>query len=153
LVRVAQFLAVQEDPMTPKEEILRRFRDVPPPVFKEADEPHGVLAELPLPVYMTTNYDDFMVRALKDRYRDARRELCRWNKLIADEPSVFDAPGGFTPTPANPIVFHLHGHSRPESLVLTEDDYLQFLAAMARNNSFLPPPIQTALAGSALLFI
>ncbi|HEU0021578.1 MAG TPA: hypothetical protein VFR55_07905 [Dehalococcoidia bacterium] len=50
LARVAQYLVVQYDPMFPKEEILKYFEDVEPPDFAAPDEPHGVLAGLPLPV-------------------------------------------------------------------------------------------------------
>jgi hypothetical protein len=153
LARVAQFLAVQYDPMFPKEEILEQwFKEVAPPDFTEPDEPHGVLADLPLPVYMTTNYDDFMVQALESRHKDPKRELCRWNQLVKDQPSIFDS--GFTPTVANPVVFHLHGHDKvPESLVLTEDDYLDFLVNISRDQALLPPRIQEALTGASLLFI
>src|SRR5205823_2188648 len=84
LVRVAQFIAVQYDPVFPKIEILKQLQGAPPPDFRAPDEPHGVLADLPLPVYVTTNYDDFMARALTDRRRDVRRELCRWNDLVQD---------------------------------------------------------------------
>jgi hypothetical protein len=150
LVEVAQFLAVQFDPFTPKEKILKQLDGVVPPDFNASDEPHGLLADLPLPIYLTTNYDDFMVRALKSRYRDARRELCRWNMLIENEPSVFD--NNFTPTVANPVVFHLHGHTIPESIVLTEDDYLYFLANIGQEK-LLPRPIQQALTRSTCLFI
>jgi hypothetical protein len=150
LVEVAQFLAVQFDPLTPKEKILKQLDGVVPPDFNAADEPHALLADLPLPIYLTTNYDDFMVRALKSRYRDARRELCRWNELIKNEPSVFD--NGFTPTVANPVVFHLHGHTIPESIVLTEDDYLYFLANIGQER-LLPKPIQQALTRSTCVFI
>ncbi|MDH4137948.1 MAG: SIR2 family protein [Anaerolineae bacterium] len=153
LARVAQFLAVQYDPMFPKEEILEQcFKKAAPPEFTKPDEPHGVLADLPLPVYMTTNYDDFMVQALESRHKDPKRELCRWNQLVKDEPSIFDS--GFMPTAANPVVFHLHGHDRvPESLVLTEDDYLDFLVNISRDQTLLPPRIQEALTGASLLFI
>ena len=153
LARVAQFLAVEYDSMFPKEEILGQwFKEVAPPDFTVSDEPHGVLADLPLPVYMTTNYDDFMVQALESRHKDPKRELCRWNQLVKDEPSIFDS--GFTPTVANPVVFHLHGHDRvPESLVLTEDDYLDFLVNISRDQTLLPPRIQEALTGASLLFI
>ncbi len=42
----------------------------------------------------------------------------------------------------------------PESLVLTEDDYLDFLAlAISRDPGLLPHPIQRALAGTSLLFV
>jgi hypothetical protein len=155
LARVAQFLAViHRDPMIPKEELLKSFADIDPPDFTEPDEPHGVLADLPLPIYMTTNYDDFMVKALVKRGKDPRRELCRWNGLLKKRPSVFDAGSGFRPTPANPVVFHLHGHNEvPESLVLTEDDYLDFLVNISRQQDLLPPRIQEALTGASLLFI
>jgi hypothetical protein len=154
LARVAQFLAVQYDSMFPKEEILTRLRGVAPPSFREPDEPHGVLADLPLPVYMTTNYDDFMVQALKGRNRDPKRELCKWNRYVKDHPSVFDRGSGFEPTVASPVVFHLHGHNEvPESLVLTQDDYLDFLVNISRDVALLPPRIQKAMAGTSLLFI
>jgi hypothetical protein len=155
LARVAQFLAVQYDPMFPKEEILDQFfKNVAPPDFTEPDEPHGVLADLPLQVYMTTNYDDFMVQALKSQNKDPKRELCQWNELVKGQPSIFESELGFRPTPANPVVFHLHGHNEmPESLVLTEDDYLDFLVNISRERDLLPPRIQEALTGASLLFI
>jgi hypothetical protein len=82
LVRVAQFVASENDHMTPKERIVKEFRKHGAPDFKDPMEPHRALAELPLPVYITTNYDDFMVKALQYRYRDAKRELCRWNEYV-----------------------------------------------------------------------
>ncbi len=154
LARVAQFLAVTEDPMSPKEKIRERFKEIPPPDFSAPDEPHGVLADLPLPVYMTTNYDDFMVQALRSRNKDPKQELCRWNKYVKGEPSIFEAEPGFNPTPMIPIVFHLHGHNGvAESLVLTEDDYLDFLVNISNDQELLPARIQRALTGASLLFM
>jgi hypothetical protein len=154
LARVAQFLAVQYDPMFPKEEVLKQFEVVAPPDFTQPDEPHGVLADLPLPVYMTTNYDDFMVKALESRDKDPKRELCRWNQLIKDRPCIFESEPSFRPSVANPVVFHLHGHIEvPESLVLAEDDYLDFLVNISHDQALLPPRIQQALVDASLLFI
>src|SRR6516165_2663791 len=65
LPRVAQYLAVTYDSMFPKEELANSFKKCAPPDFSARDEPHSVLSKLPLPIYMTTNYDDFMIRALK----------------------------------------------------------------------------------------
>jgi hypothetical protein len=117
--------------MLPKEEMCRALAGLGPPDFSREHEPHAVFAGLPLPVYLTTNYDDFMVAALRQRAKDPRREVCRWNSSpsMRAEPTVLDP--AFVPTPANPVVFHLHGHiGLPESLVLTEDDYLDFLVAV-----------------------
>jgi hypothetical protein len=163
LVRVTQFMAIKRDAVFPKEKVrdllkghleqwektvtLADFFDTP-------DQPLGVLADLPLPVYMTTNYDNLMCEALQSRQKDPKREFCRWNKHVRDKPSVFDSAAGFDPTPANPVVFHLHGHDELiESLVLTEDDYLDFLVNISRQQDLLPLRIQEALTGSSLLFV
>jgi hypothetical protein len=153
LTEVAQFLAVQFDPLFPKIKVLELIARGALPDATDADEPHACLASLPLPIYLTTNYDGFLTHALKSppRFKDAKRELCRWNEALASEPSIFDA--GFEPSVANPVVYHLHGHTIPESLVLTEDDYLNFLASIARNQQLLPTPVQTALDRSTCLFI
>jgi SIR2-like protein len=93
-----------------------------------------------------------MTCALLRREKDARRELCRWNDLIKDEPSVFD--GNYIPSAANPLVFHLHGHSKlPESIVLTEDDYLDFLERVGREGLLLPERIRSVIKRSTCVFI
>jgi len=152
LARVAQFLAVTIDPMFPKEQIRKRFAGLGPPEFDEGGEPHGILAELPLPVYITTNYDDFMIRALQNKGKVPRRELCRWNSKLRNQESVFSTD--YSPNDTNPVVFHLHGHTEvDESLVLTQDDYLDFLVNVSRDGTLLPPRIQRSMTGSSLLFI
>lgn len=156
LARVAEYLAVARDKMRPKELIRKEFEGVAPPDFTAADDPLGVLADLPLPIYLTTNYDDFMVQALKSRKRDPRQELCIWNSQLEKKVKsvVFGAASTLPPTVANPVVFHLHGHSGVlDSMVLTESDYLDFLVYVSKHNDLLPPRIQEALTGASLLFI
>jgi len=172
LARVAQFVAIDlGDPMLPKDKILRELRkDLEAwldgvdtdEVFRAPDQPLGVLASLPLPVYVTTNYDDLIVRALRahtheGKPKQPKRETCLWNRWVRKKlegQSVFDAPMGFEPTPAEPVVFHLHGHDElRESVVLTESDYLDFLVNISRDQQVLPSRIQEALAASSLLFI
>jgi len=160
LVRVAQFLAVsQRDDMRPKEELCAKLVSCDPPDFDEADEPHGVLADLPLPVYITTNYDDFMLRALAHRNRDPVREICVWNSYVAQlveeqQLSRFGLEGGFEPTVATPVVYHLHGHfAIPESMVLTETDYVSFLVEWSKRKNMIPPRVQRAFSGASLLFV
>ncbi len=87
LARVAQFVAIEFDDGTwPKDLIRNRFAGTAAPDFRASDEPHGLLADLRLPIYLTTNYDDFMARAIADRKNDPRRELCRWNERLKDIP-------------------------------------------------------------------
>jgi hypothetical protein len=158
LARVAQYLALQHDPMFPKFLLIEQFNKMfaagRVPDFKDRGEPHRVLAGFPLPIYLTTNYDSFMTQALQYVYRAPKQELCRWNRAVEGLPSVFDQTPAYAPEPANPLVFHLHGYA-PEasSLVLTEDDYMDFLVNIALKPKLLPPPVEHAIASSSLLFI
>jgi SIR2-like domain len=108
-----------------------------------------------LPLYLTTNYDGFMTKALEIAGASPSREACRWAGDGADDvPMLFDSAQGFDPTPEAPVVYHLHGHLDDlDSLVLTEDDYLDFLVSISRRPELIPPRIHEALAGSSLLFI
>lgn len=160
LTHVSQYLALTNDFRFPKEELLNRwFKGVTYPDFAAADEPHGVLAQMPLPVYITTNYDDFMTKALEREGKQVRREICRWNrdvqKKLSDRPSVFQ-DRQFTPDERTPVVFHMHGYDLlPESLVLTEDDYIDFLINISgdKTSDLLPLRIKEAFSDSSLLFI
>lgn len=165
LARVSQFIAVTHDAVFPKENIVERLQQCAAPDFSTEGEPHDVLAELPLKTYLTTNYDDFMVRALRARHRDPNVESCRWNEYVRNGDSLFSDPV-YKPTVANPLVFHLHGKwDDLGSIVLTEDDYLDFLVSlwsdhaqfgkgsMAHQLGLVPPVIRDALTTSSLLFI
>ncbi|WP_048065428.1 SIR2 family protein [Methanosarcina acetivorans] len=156
LTRVAQFVAVtEEDEMFPRDEICNKItelsEEVTPTYFETPDEIHGVLADFPLPIYITTTYDDLMVQALESCGKTPTQEICRWNEyLIQRKPTSPD----FDPTPEKPLVYHLNGcYKIPESLVLTEDNYLDFLVAISKEQNLLPPRIQQAFGGTSLLLI
>jgi SIR2-like domain len=56
-------------------------------------------------------------------------EYCRWNQAIeyAGGSSVFDN-SEYRPTEYKPLVYHIHGTvDIPQSLVLTERDYIDFI--------------------------
>jgi hypothetical protein len=157
LARVAQFVAVEHGPMRPRWEIKHRFEKVKAPDFSDPDEPHGILADLPFPIYITTNYDDFMVQALKDRKKHPEQEVCRWNEVLKDLkdcPSVFKREPPFKPDNDHPLVFHLHGHIGVlQSLVITEDDYLNFLVSASVDRDIIPELINSAFRRTSLLFL
>lgn len=160
LPRVAQYIAVEVNPMIPKFEVIESFKGKGPPDYTNLNEPHRVVADLDLPVYITTNYDDFMVKALNRDVpkRTPRRETCKWymarrtQKSASDPEFNFDLD--FDPTPDVPVVFHLHGRlDKLESIVLTEDDYLDFLMYISEERQLIPPRIEEAFTNSALLFM
>jgi SIR2-like protein len=156
LARVAQYLSIhRDDAMWPKDEIAKQIKALPLPDVTNPAEVHAVLARLPLAIYITTNYDHSMFEALCAAGKNPHREICRWNAspAVEAEPSPFADPG-YAPTPAAPLVYHLHGHvDLPESIVLTEDDYLDFLVTVTRDPNLLPHQIKRALSGNSLLFI
>jgi hypothetical protein len=59
------------------------------------------------------------------------------------------------PSPQEPVVVHLFGSTdAPLSMVLTEDDHLDFLSLIARDHEYLlPSNVSAALAESTLLFL
>ncbi|HVF49675.1 MAG TPA: SIR2 family protein [Pyrinomonadaceae bacterium] len=154
LLRVAQYVAIEDGARTPKYKIIEQFADKGPPDFNDPNEPHRVVADLRLPVYITTNYDDFMMQALKRDIpqRTPQQEICKWymarrRQQAAPEP-ILD------PTPDKPLVFHLHGTlTNIESMVLTEDDYLDFLMFISEDQQLIPPRIEQAFTESSLLFM
>src|SRR4051794_31037529 len=79
LPRVAQYLALG-DARFPKQEIRERLIAEGEPDFGATDEPHAVLAELALPLYLTTNYDAFMTKALQLSGKNPSREASRWRE-------------------------------------------------------------------------
>ena len=162
LQAVTQYIAVKrQDTAWAKLQIKDRIRSYPRPDFRQAGEPHGLMARLPLPIYLTTNYDDFLFSALKAENRDAQREFSRWTpNLIKKRKSVFD--DDYKPTAQRPVVFHLHGLAEDElqeSIVVSEDDYVDFLVSLSRDlartsrKEILPTTIRSAITSTSLLFI
>ena len=162
LASVAQFLAIQnDDDLFPKTYISRYFEKIVPPNFsleQYRETPYSILADLNLPLYITTNYDDFMEAALESRGRKPVREFCRWNNYAkeAQIPSAFDRPSKYTPIEYNPLVYHLHGViDTPQSMVLSEKDYIDFIVNLSSNKGvdILPAVIRKALVSNSLLFV
>lgn len=119
-------------------------------------DPLLILAEFPLPIYVTTSYHNFIEVALKRAGKSPRTEICRWHKGLEGIPSVFD--GDYQPTKDAPLVYHLHGFDAyPESLVLTENDYLEFLVAIAqdmgRDTDPIPKRVRQAMSDSSLILL
>lgn len=178
---VAQYLAINQDPNTllsELDEAIRKpiqsrylselpddlkdeYADVQSLIafggkkLREEDpiEQHAVLASLPLPIYITTNFDNMMFDALKDAGKDPQMVICPWSDRFFAE-SIYDTDPNYRPTAERPLVYHLFGHfSDQASMVITEDDYFSFLIGVTGNKDLIPPVVRRALADTALLFI
>jgi len=152
IAKVAQFIATTIDPDRPKELIREKIKNISPPDFSEADEPHAVLAKLPILVYMTTNHDDFMEQALRSQNKDPKSEFVRWSHDLRNTPSIFD-DFMFEPTVENPVVFHIYGHAQDlKSMVVSEDDHFEFMTNFGSEN-LLPLRIRRALTTTVPLLL
>ncbi|GAA1024256.1 hypothetical protein Aple_097810 [Acrocarpospora pleiomorpha] len=160
LTRVTQFGAMMfGDHIHVKNLIRDRLNGTGHPDFSDPLEPHGLLAGFPISVYLTTNYDDFAYQSLAANGKTPSRASCAWNADVRYARELFGSKAGWNPQPMTPLVYHLHGTLEdPRSLVLTEDDYLDFMVNLARDRitvgkRMLPPTIQAALTRRSLLFI
>jgi TIR domain/SIR2-like domain len=116
---------------------------------------HVVLAGMPCSVYVTAQPANLLAEALRLRGRDPVVEICPWRPDVYDwPPSIWEREPGFRPDESRPLVFHVFGNlDVPESIVLTEDDYLDFLTSVGENPQLIPLAVRDALADSALLLL
>lgn len=167
LPRVMQYIATVEyggDATSLKRDFVQHeFDGLYPPDFGDPGQVHGQLAHFGLPLYVTTNYDDLMYRALQYRGRQPRYAHSLWySSDAADAKTSPFADRGYEPSMTEPLVFHLHGHyETPESLVLTEDDYIEYLVQLAGDtdrvagvvSGLLPAYVRGLLRSKPLLFV
>lgn len=117
------------------------------PVSSIANEPHGVLVDSSLPIYITTNYDDLMVRTLKGHCKRSIKKICWWNKCFMQRKPMSSE---FAHTREKPLVCSLHGcYEILESVVLTEDDHLDFLVFISLDKNLIRQ--REAITGTSLL--
>lgn len=135
-------------------------------------EPHLVLAELPFPLYLSTEPFDLTARALERtnrtpvvrahyrwREKDDFEQLIKWPddemNASSDEGSDELERPALVLDSDRPIVYQLFGSLQaPNSVTLTEDEYFEWMFGYGSESSPpLHPFVQTALTWQTLLFI
>ena len=126
------------------------------------------LAKFPLPIYVTTSYYNFLERLLQGEGKLPQTQICfcSSDELPANLKEEHKPDPNLEPTVERPLVFHLFGlEDYPESLVLSEDDYFDFLVEFSKQlsevkssnqppeNRIIPPYLQGHLARSPLLLL
>lgn len=123
-----------------------------------AEDPLQVLANLPFRVLLTTSPYTFLEAALVKAGKTPRTTVIRWRQDLRDliDPRIPAAPADREPKDF-PLVCHLFGlESYSNSLVLTEDDYLEFLVDVnlkrgVEGSDSVPSQVRKALSGDLLV--
>lgn len=129
------------------------------PRFPEGmDDPLRTLAKLPLPIYITTSYFDFLERALESEGKQPQTQVIFWSGHEFNEKPEHIADPRFEPTVSNPVVYHLYGlEDYPRTLVLSEDDYWSFLITVTDDpntqNPVVPYRLRSHIKESRLLLL
>jgi hypothetical protein len=122
------------------------------------EDPLRLLAKLPLPIYITTSYYDFLERALDLEGKVPRSQVCFWGGAGPGVRAQHRPDPNYEPTPTHPVVYHLFGlEDYPQTLVLSEDDFMNFLISVVEDtntqNPIVPLKLRQALAESPLLLL
>ena len=124
---------------------------------KDVYDPLRLLAKLPLPIYITTSYSNFLERALEAEEKQPRTQICFWSGGKSNIKPEYLPDPKYDPTPTTPAVYHLFGlEEYKNTLILSEDDYLGFMMnAVEEINSqdLYPSPLRGSLPESRLLLI
>ena len=176
LSKVGQYLAVRVAQRHPEVELLKyimtelrdRYKGVLPEemlkggnperalveVWKrqnanDPDDPIRIIAGLPAPIFITTNWTGMLEQALHDvgkrpvlRSFDWTAETDGAAQNLDEEPSV-----------ERPLVYHMFGRlENPDTLVLSEDDYFAWMKSWIERRNEIPI-VGTALTRRSLLFL
>ena len=97
------------------------------------------LAELPFPLVITTNYDTLFERALRRCEKEKEPHVGVYNPNR--ESRTPDYPVGQEPSVQRPFLFKMHGDvNAPQSIVVTDEDYITFILRMNAAEGFHPLP-------------
>ena len=124
----------------------------------DKENPLRCLARMPLPLYITTSYYDFLERALEAENRPPRTQICFWSGDPANLEPEHQTHHDLVPSVENPVVFHLFGWERyPSTMVISEGDYLDYLIRILQDtdtrNPIIPLYMRPALKASSLILM
>ncbi len=148
------WLPPEDIPPTNKKPKLGKLLDlVGDHLRRSPSDPHRILAELGTSVYVTTNFDPLLEWALEANGKHPQQVRTPWRykkkPLTAAELAVA------VPQVKAPLVFHVFGAFGPQAddgLVLTENDYFDYLLN-ANAAKLIPSEVESALVDNSLLFL
>jgi hypothetical protein len=128
LARVSQFYEILRSRRQLVEEVWKKVADktAPSPVVR-------ALAQLDFPLIITTNYDPLFEKALRLAGKEPEIEVY---DPTGNRESTMDAKKFSV---QRPFLFKMHGDiSHEDSIVITDEDYIQFVLRMSETTSPVP---------------
>jgi hypothetical protein len=179
LTEVAQYLSIRNDTQFLRDQLIghlqRVLRRRYPKVLGTADEeatlddlvttvarqraedpadPYRILAELELPIYVSTDPTSALQAALQQDGREPEWEIFRWTRELRKAESIYRRERDYRPTVQRPLVYHLFGRLDVDgSVPLTEDEFLQLMMAWRTERKTVPGEVLKRLTDSSLLFL
>lgn len=152
LAKVASYIAVQQDHLFTVDLLVRELEKWSlndPPVERD---PYRLLVELPVPIYMTTEYHELLERALTEAGKIPKSASIRLNENGRERDSIdWDA---YYPTVSEPLVYHLYGQiSEPDTILLTEEDFLDFVVHTSKDSWLIPPVVRKSYVSSSVVYL
>jgi len=116
----------------------------------DPEHPYRILANLPASIYLNASYERMLFRSLTLVGKNPEAIFTSWRGVdIPKRPQ----PKNAIPTPNRPWVYHIFGRfGKPDTMVLTEDDFFDYLIATSRLDLLLPTLVGR-LMQSSLLFL
>ncbi len=176
LQQVSQFLQFNQDIATARDEfkaalreqILARHGSLPGadalPLSKlmalagehnrkeNPDDPYRLAAQLDAKLFVVASPDNLLEEALKAEGKAPETFFFNWREKAQAGDVAMEKDGD--PDPAHPLVFHIFGFFRDEdSLVLTEDDYFEYLISLIQYKPRIPGVVGHQTTSTSLLFL
>ena len=135
--------------------LLKNLRTLLPDTERDPSRLLKVLATLPFDLYVTTNYDRLMERALQPR--DPIVVVQTVGGI--ENASAIDPWAATDIAKRSPLVYKIHGTFKDPNpldkspLIITEDDYIDFLTQLANEERSVPRKVKARLAMNTLLFL
>ncbi len=118
----------------------------------EEDNPYRILSELPAAVYLNASHDELLCQSLKDAKKEPESLFCSWRRRGQSVPQQ-PKPINTEPTLDKPWVYQVFGlFGKPDTLVLTEDDFFDYMIETSRSKLLLPS-LTGRLMESSLIFL
>ena len=145
--------------LRPAQRVARLVSEVGIQLRQEEFDPFRLLARLPVEVYLTATPDPLLADALRhaDPPREPIVEYARWTGALERKPRTFDEDDrSRSISRERPLVFHLFGTlDVPDSMVLTEDDFFDYLIHVVRDkdNTAIPVVVRAAWSSNSLMLL